>query len=419
MTEPADHLPSALSRGGPSLLATVGAAERTTEGLMTGTGAAAASDENRFATITDDAVDNLRRLIGVPITDTVEPWCYEATRDNIRHYAHGIGDDNPLWCDPDYAAAARYGTIVAPPSFVFALNRILSGYVGGLAGIHAMWAGADLTWHQPIRRGTEVATQAHLADLVEHETSFAGRAFQQIYHVDLADTAGTSLCQGESWCFRTERDTARELGTKYDAAKARPPMRYTTDDLEQIFALYEAERPRGAEPRYVEDVTVGEALPPMAKGPMTVTGFIAYAQGWGGLYIRANRLAYKQLRKHPGLGIPNTFGIPDVPERVHWENDLATDIGTPAAYDYGPERCSWLTHHLTDWMGDDGFLRRHRCQIRHHNVVGDWIVIHGTVTAKGVDEEGLPYVQVEQEARNQHGDLSARGTGIVRLPSRG
>ena len=31
--------------------------------------------------------------------DTLEPWCHEATRDNIRHYAHGIGDDNPLWCD--------------------------------------------------------------------------------------------------------------------------------------------------------------------------------------------------------------------------------------------------------------------------------------------------------------------------------
>ena len=36
---------------------------------------------------------------------------------------------------------------------------------------------------------------------------------------------------------------------------------------------------------------------------MTVTGFIAFAQGWGGLYIRANKLAWKQLQKHPGLGI--------------------------------------------------------------------------------------------------------------------
>ncbi len=376
--------------------------------------------ERRFATITDDALASLRRLIGVQITDTVEPWCYEATRDNIRHYAHGIGDDNPLWCDPEYAAKARHGTIVAPPSFVFALNRILSGYVGGLPGIHAMWAGADITWHQPIKRGTEVSAEAHLKDLIEHQTAFAGRAVQQIYHVDYHDTAtGDLLCSGDSWCFRTERDTARELGTKYEKAKARPPMRYTAEDLEGIYGRYEAEAVRGPETRYIEDVSVGDELPTMTKGPMTVTGFIAYAQGWGGLYIRANRLAHQQLRKHPGLGIANAFGIPDVPERVHWENDLATDVGTPAAYDYGPERCSWLTHHLTDWMGDDGFLRRHQSQIRHHNVVGDWITITGKVTGKGVDDEGHPVVEIEQVAHNQHGDVSARGQGTVRLPSRG
>ena len=87
---------------------------------------------------------------------------------------------------------------------------------------------------------------------------------------------------------------------------------------------------------------------------MTVTGFIAYAQGWGGLYIRANKLAWKQIHAHPGLGIKNRFGIPDCPERVHWEPEFALMVGAPGAYDYGPERCSWLTHQLTNWMGDDG-----------------------------------------------------------------
>ena len=110
---------------------------------------------------------------------------------------------------------------------------------------------------------------------------------------------------------------------------------------------------------------------------MTITGFIAFAQGWGGLYIRANRLAYQQLRKHPALGIPNPFGVPDVPERVHWDTDLARQVGTPGAYDYGPERASWLMHHLTDWMGDDGFLLRHRSQIRRHNAEGDRLAITG------------------------------------------
>ena len=66
-----------------------------------------------FLGITESALDDLRKRIGVKIERTLEPWCYEATRDNIRHYAHGIGDDNPLWCDPDYAQTTVYGDIVA------------------------------------------------------------------------------------------------------------------------------------------------------------------------------------------------------------------------------------------------------------------------------------------------------------------
>jgi acyl dehydratase len=379
----------------------------------------AESGEARYASITDDALTSLRRLIGVPIADTVEPWCYEATRDNIRHYAHGIGDDNPLWCDPTYAASTTHGGIVAPPSFVFALNRILSGYVGGLPGIHAMWAGADLTWHSPIKRGMVISSRAHLKDLVEHQTRFAGRSFQQIYHVEFRSEDDVLLCSGDSWCFRTERDAARELGTKYDAARKREAHAYIDEELDEIFSLYRNEEVRGAEPRYAEDVNVGDELSPLGKGPMTVTGFIGFAQGWGGLYIRANKLAYKLIEKHPGLGIKNAQGIPDVPERVHWEEELATDVGTPGAYDYGPERCSWLMHHLTNWMGDDGFLVKHASQIRHHNVVGDWVKITGRVTDKRVDDEGRPTITVEQAAHNQHGELSAFGTGVVRLPRRG
>jgi acyl dehydratase len=368
--------------------------------------------ESQFPRITDEALDALRRLIGVRVSETVEPWCYEVTRDNIRHYAHGIGDDNPLWCDPEYAGRSRYGGLVAPPSFVFPLNRILSGYVGGLPGIHAMWSGADITWHRPFTRDMQVRCEAYLKDLVEHETRFAGRAIQQIYHVDYFDRSEHHLASADSWCFRTERDTARMSGTKYDHAKEDPPP-YTPDQIEAAFARYAKEQRRGAEPRYVEDVAVDDELPPMVKGPMTVTGFIAFAQGWGGLYIRANRLAWQQLRRHPGLGIPDRFGIPDVPERVHWDDALARLVGTPRAYDYGPERCSWLIHHLTDWAGDDGFVVRHECRIRRHNPVGDIVSIEGRVTAVDGD-----LVTIEQRATQQDGELSALGTGVVRLASR-
>lgn len=374
--------------------------------------------DRHFPKITDSGLEQLRSRIGVKIGHTVEPWCHEATRDNIRHYAHGIGDDNPLWCDPDYAAKSHYGGIVALPSFLFATDRIVSGYVGGLAGVHAMWSGADWTWHKAVRRNDEIHTEAHLKDLIEHQTRFAGRAVQQIYHVDFFNQQGDKVAEADSWCFRTERDHAREKGTKYTDTRERGPRRYTEAEIQEAYQLYRREEVRGATPRYWQDVKDGEELPVMFKGPMTVTGFIAYAQGWGGLYIRANKLAFKLIDAHPGVGIENRFGIPDVPERVHWEEDFALEVGAPGAYDYGPERCSWLTHQLTNWMGDTGFLRKAGCKIRRHNPEGDLLFIKAKVKRRFV-EDGRHLVEIEQEGRNQDGELSVIGSGVVELPSRG
>ncbi|MBR0689482.1 MaoC family dehydratase N-terminal domain-containing protein [Bradyrhizobium manausense] len=373
--------------------------------------------ETRFPKITEEGLDDLRKRIGVTIGVTAEPWCYEATRDNIRHYAHGIGDDNPLWCDPEYAAKTNYGGIVALPSFLFSTSRIVSGYVGGMPGVHAMWSGADWTWHKAVRRNDVISTEAKLKDLVEHQTRFAGRAIQQTYHVDFFNQQGDLVAEADSWCFRTERDHARDQGTKYREVKARAPRRYSEEELAAAYKHYAEERIQGSRKRYWQDVTEGEALPVMLKGPMTVTGFIAYAQGWGGLYIRANKLAWKLQDAHRGLGIPNRFGIPDCPERVHWEEEFALEVGAPGAYDYGPERCSWLTHHLTNWMGDDGFLRRASCKIRRHNPEGDILFIKGKVKRKFV-EGGRHLVEIEQEAHNQDNEVSVLGTGIVELPSR-
>jgi hypothetical protein len=121
---------------------------------------------------------------------------------------------------------------------------------------------------------------------------------------------------------------------------------------------------------------------------------------------------------HPGLAIKNRFNIPDCPERVHWDDDFAREVGTPGAYDYGPERTSWLTHHCTNWMGDDGFLRKHKSQIRRHNPDGDVIFIDGVVSRKW-EEDGKHLVEISQRAETHRGELSATAAAIVELPSRG
>jgi len=373
--------------------------------------------ENKFPKITEEGLASLRERIGVKITNTIEPWNYEATRDAIRHYAHGIGDNNPLWCDPEYAKNTKYGDIIALPSFMFSTSRIISGYCGGLSGVHAMWAGSDWNWRKPVKRNDVIHTEAYLKDLIEHQTRFAGRSFQQIYHVDFYNQDGDLVADADSWVFRTDRDEARERGTKYTEVRGLVEQ-HSDEQLAEWSKLYDNEEIRGATPRYWEDVQEGEELQRMMKGPMTVTGFICYAQGWGGLYIRANKLAYEMQKKHPGTGIKNRFNVPDCPERVHWDEDFALEVGAPGAYDYGPERCSWLTHHATNWMGDDGFLRKSKCEIRRHNPDGDVIFIDGRVSRK-FEEGGKKLVEIEQRAETHRGELSARGYSIVELPSKG
>jgi hypothetical protein len=76
-----------------------------------------------------------------------------------------------------------------------------------------------------------------------------------------------------------------------------------------------------------------------------------------------------------------------------------------------------LTHHLTNWIGDAGFLRKSKCQIRRHNPDGDVIFIDGSVTRKFV-EDGKHLVEIQQSAETHRGEKSANGVAVVELPSR-
>lgn len=363
-----------------------------------------------FATISDEAVAKLRTMIGEPIRSD-RPHVTELTPDAIRHYAYGIGDRNPLWVDPEYAAGRgrRQG---APPSALLAMDKVFSGYVTGLPGIHAMWAGADFVFERPLRAGDRLTGTATLKELRERPSRFAGRSFQQIYTVPFHDPDGTLVATGESYCFRTERDTARERG-KYVPSR----VTWTPDQIAEIAQRYRDEeaRRRGATPRHVEDVRVGDEVPAITKGPYTATTAIAFLLGWGGLYVRAHADAFALFDSHPALGLPNEWGVPEPPERVHWDENLARRVGVPGAYDYGPERASWMGHLVTDWMGDDAFLRRLSVQVRRHNMIGELVTCAGTV--REVDVPARTVV-LDLTAVNQDGEESARGSAEVVLPAR-
>jgi acyl dehydratase len=358
----------------------------------------AKTNAQRFPVITAEALAALRQRIGIPVRRP-EPYIEVATRDAVRHWAAGIGDRNPFWLEAG----------IAPPTILFAMDRIVSGYVSGLPGVHAMYAGTDFRWQRPIRLDDRVVGESVLLDLVEKPSKFARRAVQQIYRTTFRNQGGELVCEADSWCFRTERDTARERGTYARLT----PRHYDEQDIETIAAAYRNEAIRGKTPRYWEDVMVGEAVPEVVKGPLTVTSVIAFVQGWGSLYVRAHGLAFEMFDRHPALGIPNALGVPEPPERVHWDEAMAQAVGVPGAYDYGPERVAWLGHLVTNWMGDAGFLGRLNTQVQRHNLIGDTTWCRGMVTGK----EAGGRVHLALRAENQRGETTASGSATVILPT--
>ena len=224
--------------------------------------------ERRYAMITDDAVDSLRRLIGVPIVDTVEPWCYEATRDNIRHYAHGIGDDNPLWCDPAYAAQApvrhdhRPAELrVRPRPRPVGLRRRPPRHPRHVGRrrphlARARSAAGPRSAPRPTSRTSSSTRPA----------SPGGRSSRSTTSTS-PTTDGTLLVQRRLVVLpHRARHGARGRARSTTKPTARPPTRYSDEDLREIYDLYEAEPVRGAEPRYVEDVAVGDELAADGQG---------------------------------------------------------------------------------------------------------------------------------------------------------
>jgi acyl dehydratase len=279
-----------------------------------------------------------------------------------------------------------------------------------------MFGGTNWTFYHPTRLGDRVRVKVIFKDLIERPSTFAGRAWQQISAITFTNQDGLLLAESEAWGMRTERAAAAVRTAARQDTRPLTPATYTAEQIHTIMERYAHEARRGPTPRYWEDVTVGETLPPLLKGPYTVTTAIAFEQAWGGLFIRAHGPWYAYLRRHPAAGLPNAQGIPEPPEAVHWDHDYARQAGVPFAYDYGPERISWLAHLLTHWVGDDGFLCQLNVQVRRFNMVGDLTTCHGTVTAKVFQPS--PRVQCEIWAENQRGERTAFGTATVELPSR-
>lgn len=378
--------------------------------------------------ITDEALDRLRSTIGITIPGPVPPHHRRPNEDTFRHVAESYGDANPLWTDPEYAAKSVWGEPIAPPALVGGDTLIGEDEVTELSaadraltrgdplrGVHAFYAGSAREWWAPLRANRRVFRRSALIAVHDRHSEFADRAVHEWTAQVYRDDEGTILGAQYRNMTRTERTRARERG-KYRDVELKT---WTPEEIEEIAARYAREAPRGAEPRFWEDVEEGDTLGPLTKGPLTVTDMVCWHIGMGtGMYgVRPLGLAWRNRERIPRFYTANSQGVPDAMQRVHWDSEAARMAGNPTTFDYGRMRETWLIHLCTDWMGDDAWLWKLDCEFRMFNYVGDLHTITGTVVRK-YTADGRCAVDVDLAATNHRGQVTAPGHATILLPSR-
>jgi len=385
--------------------------------------------------IDDAGLARLRARIGVAYPHPQPPWYRQPGPDAFRHVAEACGDDNPLWCDPDYAAGTVWGGPIGSPSINGGDTLIGANEIGPLdaetkallkgdplKGAHAYYAGSFREWWAPVRPGQDITRRNALVGVHDKSSRFADRTVHE-WTAEVFAASDHVLSAQYRLMIRTDR---RAVENKAVADKTRPEDAviepYTDEQVAEIAEAVAAEsdRRRGAEPRWWEDVEVGDELPPLVKGPLRVTDMIVWHTGMGmGLYgVKALGLAQQQRRRVPGFFRPDDLNIPDVHQRVHWDAEWAARAGAPAVYDYGRMRETWLIHLCTDWMGDDAWLAALDVEFRKFNYVGDTHTMRGTVTRSYLTDGDRPAVDIDIHGENQRGEITCPGHATVLLPSR-
>lgn len=382
-------------------------------------------------TITDEAIEALRRRIGIAVPHGVPPQYFHVNTDVFRNVAHAYGDDNPLWCDPDYGLTTRWEGSIASPQLcggdtligvdeVTDLDAETKAIVKGdpLRGVHAFYSSSAREWWRPLRPGATVRRRNALVGVFDKTSDFAERAVHEWTAQAFRDDEGPFAAQ-----FRNMIRTERSKATKRKKNTELVIEPYTDDQIEEIDEQYARQVPRGAEPRWWDDVAEGDPVGPMVKGPLLVTDIVCWHVGMGmGMYgVKALDLAAKTRRRIPRFYHRDELNIPDVMQRLHWDTEFAKKVGNPTTFDYGRMRENWLIHLCVNWMGDDAWLWKFECQFRKFNFVGDTQWLSGSVvrtyTTEG-EHAGRTAVDLELEARNQRDEVTTTATATILLPSR-
>jgi acyl dehydratase len=369
-------------------------------------------------TLTDDGIEQMEALIGRWLRRDVhwqaqyEPISLQEIR---RFAAYSVGDDNPLYSDVEYGKRSRYGCNIAPPTFLYNVDTTIVG--PGLPGIQWIHGGNRWRFERVVRPGDIITAKARLIRVERKAGKRAAMMVIQTGETLFHNQRDELVARAECDILRIPRRGSGQ-GLELEESTDDVRVSYTPSEIAAIDEAYAAERRQGAEPLYGEDLSVGQALPRLVKGPLTLVDIVGFYAGRRYVY-NVLKLAFEERRRHPrNVYVSPSTGIPMHPAAGHFDNEIAHEVGMPTAYDQGWMRINWAAHLITSWMGDHGDL----VELDVRNVSPNFMTwtawCSGWVGELTLTEDGRWSVEVGLRIENQDGKLLSEGRAAVLLPGR-
>lgn len=374
------------------------------------------------AVIDDEMIASMQAKAGVNLRIDHSVNNEEATRIAVTKFAGGIGDINPLWTDPDRGSASDYGAPVAPPAFVIGC---FSGIQFGWPGLGAFHNATQARFLKPVYWGDKIiATCRYEGFTGPKPSNFAGQTVTDHFLNTYTNQDGDVVAEIHWQVMNFERASAR--GRSKDKRETKKdelvlPHPWTAEEIEKVEARVLSEKPRGEDPRYWEDVQVGDAVDILTKGPIGLTDEVAFIAGGGTPIprLKAHAASLRDYAQHPAWSFRDpVLGSSEPIYAVHYNQAAANAMGVAFQYDVGFQRQCWQTQLLTHWMGDDGWIVDCDAQYRGFVYLSDVVELGGEVLEKIVLDSGEHAVKLKTYARNQRGGDVMPGHATIALPTK-
>ncbi|MCI0896314.1 MAG: MaoC family dehydratase N-terminal domain-containing protein, partial [Chloroflexi bacterium] len=308
--------------------------------------------------ISPEAIAKAKAMIGMRLR--TENFTRDASVGALLNFVNGIGDANPIFRDQEYAAYSKYGSIIGHPCAPY--MRHWSGRTRwGLPGVHGFFAGNDWEFFRHLRPGDAINCIERVLDVQEKQSQYSATLVIQFVETIYTNQRDELVARVVGWCTRHQRRASRERGKYADVPRRHE---YTPEELEEIDQLVLNEKARGGDTRYFEDTNIGDELEPVVRGPLSLQDVSAFLVGTG--RSSAHGVLLREALRHPDhfFRNPEAGGGLEYTGIGHMRDSVAEAVGVPGAYDYGPQRVSWMGTLVTNWMGDDAFLKRLRVECR-------------------------------------------------------